>query len=56
MQELLEKLNTLIAEIQNNTAALNNMAASLHGDPDGVLSIDDEEVIKTYLDGTRIAG
>jgi hypothetical protein len=55
MQELLAKLSTLITEIHNNTAAINNLAAIMISDHE-IEDESEEEVIKTYLDGTPIAG
>lgn len=55
MQELLATLNTLIEEIQNSTAAVNRLAAVMISEPD-VEDESEQEVIKTYLDGTPIVG
>jgi hypothetical protein len=55
MQELLAKLNTLIIEIQNNTAAVNNLAALMISESD-IEDESEDEVIKTYLDGTPFVG
>jgi hypothetical protein len=55
MDILIEKLNVLISEIQSNTAAINKLAAFLISESD-VEDESEEEVVKTYLDGTPFVG